>query len=125
MRHRIAGKRLSRSKDQRIALRRVMIKQLFDNERIKTTHAKAAAIRGEAERLITLAKRGNAAGDIEMVNARRRAAARLSDAKSVQKLFDDIAPRYENRPGGYTRILKLGQRHGDAAKMVLLELVED
>lgn len=125
MRHRIAGKRLGRSKDQRVALRRVMIKQLFENERIKTTHAKATAIRGEAERLITLAKRGNAAGDTKMVNARRRAAARLSDAESVKKLFDDIAPRYENRPGGYTRILKLGPRHGDAAQMVLLELVED
>jgi large subunit ribosomal protein L17 len=83
------------------------------------------AIRGQAERLITLAKRGTAAGDATMVHARRLAAARLSDAEAVKKLFDDIAPRYQNRPGGYTRIIKLGPRLGDAADMVILELVED
>ena len=125
MRHKKSGHRLSRSKDQRAALRRVMIKQLFTHERIRTTRAKADAIRGPAERLITLAKRGNDAGDAQMVHARRLAAARVDDPEVVQKLFDDIAPRYADRPGGYTRILKLGPRHGDSADMVLIELVED
>jgi large subunit ribosomal protein L17 len=106
-------------------LRRIMVKQLFDHERIRTTRAKAMFVRGQAERLITLAKRGNAAGGSQMVHARRLAAARLSDPDAVRKLFDDIAPRYDNRPGGYTRITRLGLRTGDAAEMVLLELVED
>ena len=125
MRHRVAGKTLSRGKDERKALRRNLIKQLFEHERIKTTRAKAIAVRGQAERLITLAKNGNSAGDIEMVNARRRAAAKLSDAVAVQRLFDEIAPRFENRQGGYTRIVKLGPRKGDSAEMVILELIED
>jgi large subunit ribosomal protein L17 len=125
MRHRVAGYKLSRSKDQRRALRRNLVKQLFEHERIRTTQAKAMAARGLAERLITLAKRGNEAGDDKMVHARRLAAARLSDAEAVKKLFDDIAPRYENRNGGYTRVIKLGPRMGDSAEMVLLELVED
>ncbi len=125
MRHRIAGHKLNGGKDEQKALRRNLIKQLFEHERIRTTRAKAKAVRGPAERLITLAKRGNDAGHIYMINARRRAAAKLSDAETVRKLFDDIAPRYENRQGGYTRIVKLGPRLGDAADMVLLELVED
>ncbi len=125
MRHRVAGRKLGRKKDVRAALRRNLVKQLFEYERIRTTRAKAQAVRGQAERLITLAKRGNAAGDAQMVHARRLAAARLSDPESVKKLFDDIAPRYEDRPGGYTRIVKLGPRMGDAAEMVILELVED
>ena len=125
MRHRIAGYRLSRDKDGRTALRRNLVKQLFQHERIRTTRAKAGAVRGQAERLITLAKRGNEAGESRMVHARRLAAARLSDPEVVKKLFDDIAPRYANRPGGYTRIVKLGPRHSDAAEMVLLELVEE
>ncbi len=124
MRHRVAGYKLSRGKDERGALRRNLVKQLFEHERIRTTHAKALAVRGQAERLITLAKHGNEAGDEKMVHARRLAAARLSDAKAVKKLFEDIAPRFEDRLGGYTRIIKLGPRHGDAAEMVLLELVE-
>ena len=125
MRHNKAGYKLGRMKDDRIALRRNLVKQLFEHDRIRTTRAKALAVRGQAERLITLAKRGNAAGDEKMVHARRLAAARLSDPDSVKKLFDDIAPRFENRPGGYTRIVKLGPRQGDAADMVILELVED
>jgi large subunit ribosomal protein L17 len=125
MRHRVAGYRLSRGKDERTALRRILVKQLFEHERIQTTRTKADAVRGQAERLITLAKRGNAAGDAQMVHARRLAAARLSDADTVKKLFDDLAKRYENRPGGYTRVIKLGPRHGDSADMVILELVED
>ena len=134
MRHKVAGKKLSRSKDARKALRRNLIKQLFFHERIRTTRAKAEAIRGEAERLITIAKRGNAAGGAKMVHARRLVAARLGSVyigdeeekiNVVNKLFDDIAPRYEDRPGGYTRMLKLGPRLSDGAEMVLLELVEE
>ncbi len=125
MRHQIAGKKLSRSKDQRIALRRVLIKQLFEHNRIKTTLAKAQAIRGDAEKLITIARNSNSASDIEKVNARRLAAAKLADAGIVKKLFDDIGPRFENRNGGYTRIIKLGPRQGDSAEMVFLEIVEE
>jgi len=124
MRHRVAGYKLGRQKDDRTALRRTLIRQLFEHERIETTHTKALAIRGQAERLITLAKRGNKEGEAEMVHARRLAAARLGNNQIVSKLFDEIAPRFEDRAGGYTRIYKLGPRHGDAAEMVLLELVE-
>ena len=125
MRHKMAGKKLSRGKDERAALRRILIKQLFEHERIHTTRAKAQAVRGQAERLITLAKEGNKAGDAPVVHARRLAAARLGDAAAVKRLFDEIAPRFSDRPGGYTRIVKLGLRQGDAAEMVILELVED
>jgi len=125
MRHRVAGYKLSRTKDQRKALRRVLIKQLFENNRIKTTKAKAKAIRGDAEKLITLAKNSANASDIEKVNARRLAASALADAGIVKKLFDDIAPRFESRNGGYTRMLKLGLRKGDSSEMVMLELVEE
>lgn len=125
MRHKVSGKRLSRSKDQRKALRKLMVNQLFTHERIQTTRAKAQAIRGQAERLITLAKNGNSAGEEKMVHARRLAAARMGDPELVQKLFDDIAPRFEDRPGGYTRILKLGPRKGDSSEMVIIELIEE
>ncbi len=125
MRHKVVGKRLGRSLGPRNALRKILVKQLFEHERITTTRAKAEAIRGQAERLITLAKKGNAAeGAPQKVHARRLAAARLNDAKIVKKLFDDVAPRYAERKGGYTRMTKLGQRDGDRADMVLLELVE-
>lgn len=124
MRHHVAGYKLSRSKGQRIALRKTLINQLFTHERIQTTRAKAMAIRGDAEKLITLARNSGAGSDIEKVNARRLAAARMDDPEMVRKLFDDIGPRYTNRKGGYTRLLKLGPRLGDAADMVLLELVE-
>jgi len=125
MRHQVAGKKLSRSKDQRAALRRILIAQLIEHERIETTQAKALAVRGQAERLITLAKRGIKEGDAKMVHARRLAAARLSNRTAVMKLFDDIAPRYAERMGGYTRIHKLGPRLGDNAEMVLIELIEE
>ena len=125
MRHQVAGYRLGRSKDQRIGLRRTLINQLFTYERIETTRTKALAIRGDAERLITLARNSAKKTDMEKVTARRLAAARLVNAEMVKKLFDDIAPRFANRPGGYTRMFKLGPRLGDAADMVLLELVED
>jgi large subunit ribosomal protein L17 len=125
MRHKIAGKRLSRGKDERIALRRILIKQLFEHERIQTTRAKAEAIRGQAEKMITLAKRGRNAEGADAVHIKRLAFARLGDKDIVAKLFDDIAPRFENRQGGYTRMVKLGPRYGDSAEMVLLELVEE
>ncbi len=118
MRHKVAGRKLGRSTGQRTALFRTMVTQFLDHGKIRTTEAKAKAIRGQAERMITLAKRGD-------LHARRLAAAQLSDPKVVQKLFDDIAPKYQDRAGGYTRLLKLGQRQGDGAPMVLLELVEE
>ena len=125
MRHHVSGYKLSRSKDQRKALRRILIKQLFEHNRIQTTQAKAKAIRGDAEKLITLAKNSAKGSDIDKVNARRLAAAELNDAAIVKKLFDDVAPRFENRSGGYTRMIKLGQRTGDSADMVVLELTEE
>jgi large subunit ribosomal protein L17 len=125
MRHSVAGKKLGRQKDERTALRRILVNQLFEHERIETTRAKAQAIRGQAEKLITLAKNSADGEDAQKVHARRLAQARLSNAAMVKKLFDDIAPRFANRAGGYTRMHKLGQRQGDAAEVVLLELVED
>ena len=125
MRHKVAGKRLDRHGGARNALRRTLVKQLFEYERIRTTKAKAQAIRGQAEKLITLAKRNLATDDeAKIVHARRIAAARLADDEMVKKLFDEIAPRYTERAGGYTRMLKLGRRYGDSAEMVILELVE-
>lgn len=125
MRHSVAGKKLGRQKDERAALRRILINQLFEHERIETTRAKAEAIRGQAEKLITLAKNSTSGEPADKVHARRLAQARLSNPTTVKKLFDDIAPRYANRNGGYTRMQKIGQRLGDAAEVVLLELVED
>jgi large subunit ribosomal protein L17 len=125
MRHQVAGFKLGRTKDQRIGLRRTLINQLFTHERIQTTRAKALAIRGDAEKLITLARNSEKGDDAAKVYARRRAAAELNDADVVKRLFDEIAPRFSSRNGGYTRILKLGPRLGDAAEMVLIELVEE
>jgi large subunit ribosomal protein L17 len=125
MRHQVAGYKLGRTTSARLALRRTLIKQLFEHERITTTHAKAKAIRGEAERLITIARRSSDASDAGKVHARRLVAARLGSNQSLPKLFDDIAPRFANRPGGYTRILKLGPRKGDGAEMVVIEFVEE
>ncbi|HSO11022.1 MAG TPA: 50S ribosomal protein L17 [Anaerolineales bacterium] len=125
MRHQVSGYRLGRSTGARLALRRNLIKQFFTHERIKTTRAKAAAIRGEAERLITLARNSAQASDAEKVHARRMAISKLGDNQLIKRLFDEIAPRYANRNGGYTRMLKLGPRMGDSAEMVLLELVEE
>lgn len=127
MRHRVAGRRLNRSKGHRTALRRTLVTELFRHERIRTTEAKARAIRSQAEKLITLAKRGLVAEETtpaQGVHARRLASGRLNDPEIVKKLFNDIAPRYAERPGGYTRIVKLGVRKGDAARMAVIELVE-
>ncbi|GAB4493638.1 MAG: hypothetical protein Fur0016_28090 [Anaerolineales bacterium] len=126
MRHQVAGYKLGRSKGARIALRRNLIKQLFTHERITTTRAKAEAVRGEAERIITIARRSSQAQDAAKVHARRLVASKLGGGNEVvKKLFDDIAPRFASRNGGYTRMLKLGLRQGDAAEMVMLELVEE
>ncbi len=117
MRHSKGGRKLGRSSGHRRALYRNLIAELFRHERIRTTEAKAKAVRAQAEKLITLGKRGD-------LHARRQAAAKLNDPKIVKKLFDDLALRYEDRPGGYTRIFKLGPRQGDGAQMAFLELVE-
>jgi large subunit ribosomal protein L17 len=130
MRHRIKGKKLGRDRDHRKALRLNLTVSLLDKERIITTQAKAQFVRGNVERLITLAKRGLDKAKVTnneqaAVHARRLTASRLNnDRVLVQKLFDELAPRYADRPGGYTRILKLGPRKGDNAEMVLLELVD-
>ena len=116
MRHRKKGRNLSRSPSHRRALLRNMATSLFRHGRITTTTARAKELRPYAERLVTLARRGD-------LHARRLAARRIADREVLGKLFDDIGPRYAERPGGYTRILKLGTRKGDAADMALIELV--
>jgi large subunit ribosomal protein L17 len=117
MRHRRNRHKLSRSSAHRKALLMNLSTEVIDHERITTTQAKAKAVKPQLERLITLAKRGD-------LHARRQALAELNQNKfAVYKLFDEIAPRYEERAGGYTRILKLGPRPSDATEMVLLELV--
>lgn len=126
MRHQVAGYKLGRTKGARIALRRNLIKQFFTHERITTTRAKAESIRGEAERLITIARRSEKAEAPAQVHARRVVFAKLGGGDEVvKKLFEEIAPRFVDRPGGYTRMLKIGPRQGDAAELVILELVEE
>jgi len=117
VRHRKKGRKLSRTPSHRKATLRNMAASLFLHERIETTSAKAKELRPYAERLITLARRGD-------VHSRRLAARKIHDRNVLGKLFDDIAPRFSERPGGYTRILKLGNRKGDAADMSLIELVD-
>jgi large subunit ribosomal protein L17 len=117
MRHRRTRHKLSRTASHRKALLRNLCKELIDHERIKTTEAKAKAVKPEVEKLITLGKRGD-------LHARRQALSTLGQDKfAVYKLFEEVAPRYADRPGGYTRILKLGPRRSDASEMVYLELV--
>jgi large subunit ribosomal protein L17 len=117
MRHQKARGKLSRDSAHRKALLMNLSKEIIEHERITTTVAKAKAVKPEVERLITLAKRGD-------LHARRQALSSLSQDKfTVHKLFDDLAPRYADRPGGYTRILKLGPRRSDSSEMVFIELV--
>ena len=117
MRHQKTRHKLSRSASHRKSLLRNLAKEVIDHERIKTTEAKAKAVKPELEKLITLAKRGD-------LHARREALSALGQDKFVvYKLFEEVAPRYADRPGGYTRILKLGPRRSDATEMVYLELV--
>ena len=117
MRHRKKGRALSRTASHKKATMRNMATSLFEHERIETTTAKAKELRPFAERLITLGKRGD-------LHARRLAGRQIANRDVLGKLFDDIAPRFTERPGGYTRILKLGTRRGDAAEMALIELVD-
>lgn len=117
MRHNIMGRQFNRSKDHRRALFRNLATELFRHSRIKTTEAKAKAIQPIAEKLVTLAKRGD-------LHARRLAAKDVQDPAVLQKLFDEIAPTLDSRTGGYTRIYKLGPRRGDNAKMAVIELVD-
>ena len=117
MRHQRKRSKLSRDAAHRNSMLRTMSKQLIEHERIRTTQPKAKALKPEFEKLITLAKRGD-------LHARRRALSELHNDKfAVHKLFTEIAPRYQERPGGYTRIVKLGPRRSDSAEMVFLELV--
>ena len=117
MRHQKTRHKLSRDSAHRKALLKNLCREVIDHERIKTTEAKAKAVKPEIEKLITLAKRGD-------LHARRQALSQLGqDASIVHKLFEEVAPRYAGRSGGYTRILKLGPRHGDNAPMARIELV--
>jgi large subunit ribosomal protein L17 len=117
MRHRKTRNKLSRDSAHRKALLMNLSKEIIEHERIKTTDAKAKAVKPEIEKLITLAKRGD-------LHARRQALSTLAQDKfAVHKLFDELAPRYIDRRGGYTRILKLGPRKSDATEMVFIELV--
>ncbi len=127
MRHQVSGKKLNRTSSARIALRRNLIKQFIIHERIRTTATKAIAIRGEAEKMITIARKVKDAEDPKKVAARRLVASRLGNNSNevIKKLFDEIAPRFADRNGGYTRALKLGPRQGDKAEMVLVEFVEE
>jgi large subunit ribosomal protein L17 len=126
MRHRVAGKKLDRDSDHRKSLLVNLMKSLITHERIKTTRAKGQFAEGHVEKLITIAKRAIATGDpAKGVHARRVVAAYLRNDKDlVKKIFDVLAPRYAERSGGYTRLLHLGPRPGDAADMVYLELVD-
>jgi len=118
MRHCNSGKRLGRNTSHRKAMLRNMVTSLFEHEKISTTDARAKELRPMAEKLITLAKRGD-------LHARRLVTSVVRDRKTVAKLFEQIAPRYAERPGGYTRIIKLGHRLGDNAPLSLITLVEE
>src|SRR3954467_4092862 len=117
MRHRRAGKKLGRDSAQRRALYSNLAGALIEHGRIKTTEAKAKAVKPIAEQMITLGRRGD-------IHARRQALAFLRSQDVVYKLFSDVGPRFRDRPGGYSRIVKLGVRQGDSAEMVYLELVD-
>jgi len=117
MRHKVAGRKLGRPTGHRRAMFRNLVTDLLSYEKITTTEAKAKEVRGLAEKMITLGKDGG-------LNSRRQALSFIIDKKVTDKVFSELAPRYAERPGGYTRITKLGPRLGDNAPMVQLELVE-
>jgi large subunit ribosomal protein L17 len=117
MRHRKKGRHLGRTTSHRQAMLRNMATSLFKHERIETTLAKAKELRQYAEPLITKAKRGD-------LHNRRLVARQIRDREALSKLFEEIGPRYAERPGGYTRVVKLGHRSGDAADVAIIELVE-
>ncbi|MBI1813621.1 MAG: 50S ribosomal protein L17 [Deltaproteobacteria bacterium] len=117
MRHLKSGRKLNRTSAHRKALFRNLVTSLLEHESVRTTDAKAKELRSFADRIVTLGKRGT-------LHARRQALAFVRSASVVKKLFDDIAPRFRDRPGGYTRVIKLGVRRGDAAAMSVVELTE-
>jgi len=117
MKHKIAGKKLNRSSGHRMALYRNLVTDLLRYEKITTTEAKAKAVRGQAEKIISLGKTGG-------LHCYRQALAFLYEKQVADKVFKELAPRYAGRPGGYTRIVKLGARPGDGAPLVVLSLVE-
>ena len=117
MRHRKGLKKLGRSSSHRQAMLRNMVTSLLDHERIQTTDSKAKELRRVAERMITLGKRGD-------LHARRQALSVIRSKEVTGKVFDELADRYRERPGGYTRVMKLGQRQGDAAPMSIVELLD-
>jgi large subunit ribosomal protein L17 len=118
MRHKISGRKLGRNSSHRKAMMRNMVTSLLDHEKITTTDARAKELRKIAEKMITLGKRGT-------LHARRQVMQVVMDKDVVGKLFKRLAPRYADRPGGYTRIIKLGFRQGDNAALSLIELVEE
>lgn len=117
MNHRKTGRKLGRSVAHRKALFRNMVTSLLEHEQIRTTDAKAKELRGVAERMITLGKRGT-------LHARRQALESIRSKDVTSKLFGELADRFRERPGGYTRVIKLGRRPGDAAQMSIIELVD-
>ena len=125
MRHRVAHRKLGRVTEHRIAMLRNQAHALLKHERIETTMPRAKELRPFVERIITIAKRGVAGGDAngKSLHARRLVLRDIQDRDVVSKLFDTIAPRFEGRPGGYTRILRLGYRRGDSAEVAQIELV--
>ena len=118
MAHRVAGRKLGRATDHRLALFRNQVTDLLRNERLITTEAKAREVRTFAEKMITLGKRGD-------LHARRRALRFVYDKNVVNKLFSDLAPRFQDRKGGYTRMIKLVPRQGDGSRMAQLQLVDE
>lgn len=125
MRHRVAHRKLGRVTEHRIAMLRNLATDLLRHEHLTTTVARGKELRPFVERIITIAKRGLAAGpaNAKVLNARRLVMHDLQDREVVTKLFDTLAPRFETRPGGYTRLLRLGFRRGDAAEIAQIELV--
>ncbi len=117
MNHRKTGRKLGRTSAHRKSLFRNLVTSLLDHEQIQTTDAKAKELRGIAEKMITLGKRGT-------LHARRQALQTVRSKDVTAKLFSELADRYRERPGGYTRVIKLGQRAGDAAPMAIIELVD-
>ncbi len=117
MKHRVVGRRLDRTTEHRTAMFRNLVTSLFRHERIVTTTPKAKEIKRFADRFITLAKQGTP-------HARRQANRDVRDVEVLNKLFETLGPRFKSRPGGYTRVVRVGRRNGDAAEMAMIELVE-
>ena len=126
MRHQVKGYRLGRSGGHRTAMKKTMMRQLLENGKMETTITKAKFIQADVESLITIARNADADDPVAQLNARRLVKKKLGNNTDlvIRKLFDEIGPRFKERNGGYTRLLKLGPRLGDGSEMALLELVE-